>query len=55
MIFEMVGEPVAAVVTNNAVHGPTDIAFPSALIYAGIPGHPEDHDMVVQSVRLFAP
>ena len=55
MIFEIDGEPVAAVVTNNAVHGPTDIAFSSALIYAGVPDHPEGHDIVVKSVRVFAP
>jgi beta-glucanase (GH16 family) len=55
MIFEIDGEPVAAVITNNAVKGPTDIAFSSALIYAGTPDHPEGHDMVVKSVRVFAP
>lgn len=55
MIFEVDGETVAAVVTNNAVHGPTDIAFSSALIYAGVPDHPEGHDVVVRSVRVFAP
>ena len=49
MIFEIDGEPVAAVVTNNAVHVPTDIAFSSALIYAGVPEHPEGHDMVVKT------
>ena len=54
MIFEIDGEPVAAVVTNGAVKGPTDIAFSSALIYAGVPAHPEGHDMMVQSVRVFA-
>jgi beta-glucanase (GH16 family) len=54
MIFEIDGEPVAAVVTNNAVHGPTDIAFSSALIYAGVPEHPEGHDMVVKTLRIFA-
>jgi beta-glucanase (GH16 family) len=54
MIFEMDGEPVAVVVNNNSVHGPSDIAFSSALIYAGIPAHPEGHDMLVQSVRVFA-
>ena len=48
------GEPVAAVITNNAVHGPTEVAFSSALIYAGVPEHPEGHDMVVQSLRVFA-
>jgi beta-glucanase (GH16 family) len=54
MIFEIDGEPVAAVVTDNAVHGPTDIAFSSALIYTGVPEHPEGHDMVVKSLRVFA-
>jgi hypothetical protein len=46
--------PVAAVVTDNAVHGPTDIAFSSALIYAGVPEHPEGHEMVVKSLRVLA-
>ena len=55
MIFEIDGEPVAAVVTNGAVHGPTDVAFSSALIYAGIPAHPPGHDVLVRSVRVFAP
>jgi beta-glucanase (GH16 family) len=54
MIFEIDGVPVAAVVTNNAVYAPTDVAFSSALIYAGIPAHPEGHDMVVRSLRVFA-
>ena len=55
MIFEIDGEPVAAVVTNGAVHGPTDVAFSSALIYAGIPAHPPGHDVLARSVRVFAP
>lgn len=54
MIFEIDGDPVAAVVTNGAVHGPTDVAFSSALIYAGIPDHPEGHNMFVRSLRIFA-
>jgi hypothetical protein len=52
--FEIDGEPVAAVVTHNAVQGRADFAFSSALIYAGIPDHPEGHDMVVKLVRVFA-
>jgi hypothetical protein len=55
MIFEIDGEPVAAVVTNNAVNGPADVMFSSALIYAGVPDHPEGHDVIVKSVRVFAP
>jgi hypothetical protein len=54
MIFEIDGEPVAAVVTNNSVNAPADVMFSSTLIYAGIPDHPEDHDMVVRSLRIFA-
>jgi hypothetical protein len=29
--------------------------FSSALIYAGVPDHPEGHDVIVKSVRVFAP
>lgn len=54
MIFEIDGNPVAAVITNKAVNGPTDVAFSSALIYAGIPEHPEGHDVVVKSLRILA-
>jgi beta-glucanase (GH16 family) len=48
MIFAIDGEPLAAVLTNGSVHGSTDVAFSSALIYAGIPDHPEGHDVVVK-------
>lgn len=54
MIFAIDGEPVAAVVTNGSVHGPAMVALSSALIYAGIPEHPEGHDVTVKSVRIFA-
>ena len=54
MVFAVDGEPVAAVVTNGSVHPPTDVALSTALIYAGIPEHPEGHDVVVRSVRIFA-
>jgi beta-glucanase (GH16 family) len=54
LIFEVDGEPIAAAVTNGAVHPPTDVAFSTALIYAGIPAHPEGHDVAVQSLRIFA-
>jgi hypothetical protein len=53
-IFEIDGEPVAAVVTNNSVNAPADIMFSSALIYAGIPNHAEGLDMTVKSLRVFA-
>jgi beta-glucanase (GH16 family) len=54
MIFEIDGEPVAAVVTNHSVNAPADVMFSSAPIYGGIPDHPEGHDMIVKSVRIFA-
>jgi len=54
MIFEIDGEPVAAVITGDAIYGPSDVALSSSLIYAGIPDHPEGHDVVVQSLRVFA-
>lgn len=54
MIYEIDGEPVAAVVTNGAVHPPTDVALSTALIYGGVPEHPEAHDVTVRSIRVFA-
>jgi hypothetical protein len=52
--LEIDGEPVAAVLTNNSVHAAADIMFSSALIYAGVPEHPEGHDMIVKSLRDYA-
>ena len=54
MIFAIDGEPVAAVVTNGSVHPLAAVALSSALIYAGIPEHPEGHDVTVRAVRIFA-
>lgn len=54
MVLAMDGEPVAAVVTNGSVHPPTDVALSTALIYAGIPQHAEGHDVLLQSLRIFA-
>jgi len=54
LIVEIDGEPVAAAVTNNTVIAPANVMFSSALIYPGIPGHPEGHDMVVKSARVYA-
>ena len=45
---------MAAVLTNNSVHAAADIMFSSALIYAGVPEHPEGHDMIVKSLRDYA-
>jgi hypothetical protein len=44
----------AAVVINNSVKAPADVMFSSALIYASVPEHPEGHDMVVKTLRIFA-
>ncbi len=54
MVFAIDGEPIAAVVTNGSVQPPTDVALSTELIYAGIPEHPEGHDVLVRSVRIFA-
>jgi beta-glucanase (GH16 family) len=54
LIFEIDGEPVAAAVTNNTVIAPANVMFSSALVYPGVPDHPEGHDMVVRSLRVYA-
>jgi len=54
VVYEVDGEPVAAIRTNNAIHGKTDIRFSTALMdYAGkVPEHPEGHHMYVKSLRV---
>jgi hypothetical protein len=54
VIWEVDGEPVAAIRTNHSIHGKTDIRFSTAVMdYAGtIPEHPEHHHMYVQSLRV---
>jgi Glycosyl hydrolases family 16 len=54
LIFEIDGEPVAAAVTNNTVVAPANVMFSSALIYPGVPDHPEGHDMIVKLLRIYA-
>lgn len=55
IVFEVDGEAVAAIHTNSAIHGKTDIRFSTALMdYAGkIPDHPEGHHMYVKSLRVY--
>jgi len=55
IVWEVDGEPVAAIHTSNSIHGKTDIRFSTALMdYAGkIPDHPEGHHMYVKSLRWF--
>ena len=45
---------IAAIRTNNSIHGKTDIRFSTALMdYAGkIPEHPEGHHMYVKSLHV---
>jgi hypothetical protein len=54
IVWEVDGEPVAAIRTNNSIHGSTDIRLSTALMdYAGkIPDHPEGHHMYVKSLRV---
>jgi len=54
IVYEVDGEPVAAIRTNSSIHGKTDIRFSTALMeYAGkIPDHPEGHHMYVKSLRV---
>jgi hypothetical protein len=54
VIWEVDGEPVAAIRTSQSIHGATDIRFSTALMdYAGkIPEHPEGHPMYVKSLRV---
>jgi beta-glucanase (GH16 family) len=54
IVYEVDGEPVAAAVTNGAVHPPAMVELSTALIYAGIPEHPEGHDMAVRSLKIVA-
>lgn len=55
LIFEVDGEPVAALVTNDAIKGPANMWLSAALAdWAGgsVPDHPEGHGMVVKSLRV---
>jgi len=56
IIFEVDGDPVGVIMTRGVIVGAADIRFSSALgDWAGkASGNPIGHDMVVQSVRVFA-
>ncbi|MGJ4939354.1 glycoside hydrolase family 16 protein [Bradyrhizobium sp. HKCCYLS1011] len=56
IVFEVDGEPVAAIRTNGSIKGPTDIRLSSALMdYAGkIPANPAGHAMYVRSLRVYS-
>lgn len=58
MVYEVDGQPIAAVVTHGAVKGPATVRLSTALAdWAGgkVPDHPEGHLMTVQSLRIFGP
>ncbi len=56
LIFEVDGEPVAAVVTHGAIATPASLRLSSALAaFAGkVAADPVGHNMVVRSVHVFA-
>jgi beta-glucanase (GH16 family) len=53
IIFEVDGEPVAAITTHGAITKPVDIRFSTALAaFAGkIPDNPAGHHMFVRPLR----
>lgn len=55
LIFEVDGEPVAAITTHGAIVKPVDIRFSTALAdFAGkLPDDPAGHNMNVRSLRVF--
>ena len=58
MVYEIDGEPIAAVVTNGSAKGPATIRLSTALAdWAGgkVPDHPLGHLMTVRSLRVFSP
>jgi len=58
LLYEVDGEPIAAVETHGKVKGSAQIRFSTALgDWAGgkVPEHPEGHTMTVQSLRIFGP
>jgi hypothetical protein len=57
IVFEIDGEPTAAINTNGSIIGAADVRFSTALAdWAGkVPDHPEGHSMLVKSLRIFAP
>ncbi len=55
IIFEVDGEPIAAISTKDAIKDAADIRFSTALMdYAGkIPANPAGHHMYVKSLRVY--
>ncbi len=57
IIYEIDGQPVAAISTTGAITEAADIRFSTAVMeYAGrIPENPAGHDMYVRSLRVYTP
>jgi beta-glucanase (GH16 family) len=55
LIFAVDGEPIAAIATKGMIKGPMTLRYSTALAnWAGnVPEHPEGHNMVVRSLRVF--
>jgi hypothetical protein len=55
MVFEVDGEPVAAAALHGSVKGPVQVRLSTALLGSAgkVPEHPEGHDMVVKSIRIY--
>jgi beta-glucanase (GH16 family) len=55
IVFEVDGEPVAAIATHGAITKPVDIRFSTALaFFAGkAPDKPSGHSMYVRSLRVY--
>ena len=58
MVYEVDGDPIAAVVTPGAVKGPATVRLSTALAdWAGgkVLDHPGGHMMTVRALRIFGP
>jgi beta-glucanase (GH16 family) len=56
IVFEVDGKAVAAISTDNSIHGKADIRFSTAAMdYAGkVQEHPEGHPLSVRSLRVYS-
>ncbi len=54
IVYEVDGEPIAAITTRGAIHGAADIRFSTAVTdYGGkIPANPTGHHMYVRGLRV---
>lgn len=56
IVYEVDGEPIAAITTNGAIKGAADVRFSTAVMdYAGkIPANPAGHHMYVRALRIYS-